>query len=109
MRLFLPGEPVRPTPRPRPAFGRNRHLGSTRVLDVLNELTGRRAGKVIEHGDGRVDAVTVPDPVRWTAEDVERMMPLNDLRRLLYDRARSSGMTHEEAIGRVFRDGKVTV
>jgi len=107
IRLFRAGEAVTARLRPRPGFGMNRHLAAPRIRQVVSEITGRPCGAVREWGDGRQDAKARVDPIAWTAEDVERLMPLNDLRRLLYDRARASGATHDEAIARLFPDGKV--
>jgi hypothetical protein len=107
MRLFLPGQPVTARTRPQRGFGRNRHLAEPRIRQVVSEITGRPVGKIREWGDGRQDAKATVDPIAWTAEDVERLMPLNDLRRLIYESARRSGASHDEAIARLFPDGKV--
>lgn len=107
IRTYPVGVPVRREPnRPR-GFGRNRHLAESRIRKVVSEITGRPVGKIVEHGDGRQDAVHCAEPIRWTADDVERFLPLNDLRRLIYERARRDGMTHDEAIARLFPDGKI--
>lgn len=107
IRIHPAGVPVQNDMRRPRNFGRNRHLAENRIRNVVSEITGRPVGKIIEHGDGRQDAVHRTDPIRWTADDVERIMPLNDLRRLIYDRARNDGMTHEQAIARLFPDGKI--
>lgn len=80
---------------------------SPRIRQVVSEITGRPCGYTVEHGDGRVDGAARTEPVRWSAEDVERLMPLNDLRRLIYEKARENGASHDEAIARLFPDGKV--
>lgn len=91
------------------AFGMNLHLLRPNIAKVYSDITGRPVGKVIEHGDGRVDAVARPETVTARADDVERItgLPLNDFRRLLYEHHRHAGMTHEQAIARLFPDGKV--
>ncbi len=92
-------------------------LGSG-ARDRVVERTGRRApdgtivlpgdGVVLEHDDGRVQTGVM---ARTVTAHVERDLgrDLNGFRRLMYDRARRLGVPHDEAIHRLFPEGKVTV
>lgn len=82
------------------------------VLPILNEITGRQAATVVEHADGRRDVNVTPDTVRVSVDEVDgrwRDGGLNGFRRRLYDVARRSGLSHEEAVFRLFPEGRVTV
>ena len=87
-----------------------RHAGRAKVTDVVSDILGVPEGRVVEHWDGRTDAHVAPSPVRVGPDEVEAItgLPLNDLRRLIYDYYRGIGFGHEECLARVFRDGKVT-
>lgn len=83
-------------------FGRNLHLAAPRVRRVVSELTGVPIGRVVEHGDGRVDvSVRNEACVTVTAEEVHGTW--REARAWLYDWLRSAGMTHSEAVRRMAR------
>ena len=90
-------------------FGMNKHKEAPKVADVYSEITGLKVGKVVEHWTGQQDAGVKTDCVIAGPEESERIwgLPLNDFRRLLYESKREMGMSHEEAIARTFRDGKI--
>ena len=92
------------------AFGMNQHLLRPKIKEIVSEITGWPIGRVIEHGDGRQDAVTAPPAVKVSFEQVENITGNhpNDLRRLIYERARTEGgMSHDEAVARLFPNRKV--
>lgn len=92
--LIRPGQPG--------WFGMNKHHETPKVSTVVSELTGWKIGRVVEHHTGQVDTALRTAPASMTCEEVERYLPLNDLRRLIYDWHRRLGVPHDEIIGRVF-------
>jgi hypothetical protein len=86
-----------------------RHAGRAKVTDVVSEILGVPEAKVTEHWDGRTDVTVRPQTVAIGVDEIEGVLGLhpNDLRRLIYDDARRRGMGHEEALAKLFRDGKV--
>lgn len=76
-----------------------------RVVPVLNDITGRVGGKIREHANGRTDVRIMPDAVRIGPD---QLPDLNALRRAIYEFERSRGLSHEQAIAKLFPDGKVT-
>lgn len=89
-------------------------LGSarTRVIERRTHVVGGQRvtpGDVVrvEDADGRVSQGAVARTVTMKIADTGR--DLNAFRRMLYDAARSEGMPHEEAVFRLFPEGKITV
>lgn len=76
-----------------------------RVTSVLNEVTGREGGRIREHRDGRTDVRIMPEAIRIGPD---RLPDLNALRRAIYDHERSRGLTHDQAIAKLFPDGRIT-
>ena len=79
----------------------------TKVERVVSEITGRPEALRCTHWDGRVDVTVRPETMRYGVADIERYLPLNDLRRMIYEAHRAKGMTHEHVVAKIFRDGKV--
>lgn len=84
-------------------FGMNQHLERPRVTDVVDEILGVPRGTTVEHGDGRRDAVVRSRHINYSPEEAEGLfeLPLNDIRRLVYDYRRDLGDTHEDALKRL--------
>lgn len=91
-------------------FGMNKHLRTPKISKIVSEITGIPEGVIVDHGDGRRDAHIQAQPVITRAEEAEDVigLPLNDIRRMIYESHRSQGMSHDEAVATLFRDGKVT-
>ena len=88
-----------------------RHLNKPKIEQVVSEITGRPEALRATHWDGRVDVNLKPETTRVGVDDVERItrMPLNDLRRMIYEHHRGMGLSHEWCIANLFRDRKVLV
>lgn len=82
-----------------------------RTVPHLSRLTGKRItpGDVVhvEHGDGRIEAHTAARTVEVRIEELG--IHPNDFRRLIYMDARRTGLSHDEAVARLFPEGKVEV
>lgn len=89
------------------SFGRNLHLARVNVAPIYSEITGKPVGKVVERGDGSNDVVIRPETVRTSAEELEQWVPLNMFRQRIYEMHRELGVGHDEAIYRLFPNGKV--
>lgn len=83
-------------------FGRNAHLGRVQVRDVVSHLTGAPVGRVVEHGDGRVDARHRNLTVTVSAEEIHGSY--REGRRWLYDTLRGHGYDHDQALRRMTRE-----
>lgn len=83
-------------------FGRNKHLGATKVTDVVSEITGLKQGRIIEHGSGRVDAEHQALTLTVTAEQV--WGSYKEGRAWVYNSLRESGYSHSEAMRRMSRE-----
>lgn len=100
----------------------------TFLADLYSKITGRPVARVVErrpgcadktttvgreihHGDGRQSVDLRTETITLNREQTEAALglPINDLRRMIYERERAGGTTHEEAVGRLFPNGKVTV
>ena len=84
-------------------FGMNLHLSRPKVTDVVSDILGVSEARVVEHGSGQVDTTVRPGHVKLDANAAEELsgLPLNDLRRLVYDYYRSGGESHEQALRRL--------
>lgn len=86
-----------------------RHRNDAEIIRIYSEVSGLPCGKLIRHWDGRQDAVHRPEVIRVSARQLESTLgvPLNTLRQGLYEQARAQGISHDEAVGRLFREGRV--
>ncbi len=84
-------------------FGRNLHLKRPKVTQVVDDILGVPRGTTVEHGDGRQDSHVIAPGVHVSADEAEGLlaMPLNDIRRMVYEYHRERGETHEQAVRRL--------
>lgn len=89
------------------AFGINAHYWRPKIARIYSEITGLPVGRVVEHADGRQDAVAKAEPAHMTAAELEQFVPLNVFRESLYEVQRRKGFGHDEVVARLFPDGRV--
>ncbi len=84
-------------------FGRNLHIGTINVKAVVSQITGAPVGRIVEHGDGRVDAEHRSErTITVSAEQVHGSF--REGRAWLYNQLRECGFTHQEALRRMSRE-----
>lgn len=71
-----------------------------KVVTVKNEHTGKRGGMLFHHGSGRVDGHATPDPVITKFGDVVDLQ-MSQYQKLMYEKFRAEGYSHEMALLKV--------
>ena len=71
-------------------------MDGARIRQVVNELTGKPCGDIIEHKSGRVDGVARPPTVEVGFDHLG--ITMSEMQQRQYEHLRSQGYSREKAL-----------
>lgn len=71
-------------------------MDGARISQIVNEVTGKPCGQIIEHKSGRIDSKAMPGTVEIGFDTLG--ITMTEMQKRQYEHFRSQGMSREKAL-----------